>query len=351
VKFTGQGSIILRVEREHVDPHPAGAASWLRFSVADTGIGIAADKTQMIFESFTQADSSTTRQYGGTGLGLAISKGLVELMGGRIACISEIGRGSTFSFTAPFEICKVMQITKSAEPAVVVFPKAELAVKQPITRILIAEDSEDNLVLTKAYLKDCGFTLDIADNGRIAVEKAISGNPHLVLMDLQMPVMDGLQATRAIREWEAETHAHPMPILALTAHATEEAVSQSMAAGCTEHLTKPIKKATLLEAISRHIAGIIRITPPAGVESRVPKYLANIRRDMDAILADADSKDCSTARRLGHQFKGTGEGYGFPEIARAGAAVELAAIAANQGEICNQIRALAAYLDRVEVVV
>jgi CheY-like chemotaxis protein len=137
----------------------------------------------------------------------------------------------------------------------------------------------------------------------------------------------------------------------LTAHATAEAVTRSLSAGCTEHLTKPIKKATLLEAIFRHIGGTIRITPPAGVESRVPQYLANIRRDMDAILADAGSKDCGTARRLGHQFKGTGEGYGFPEIARTGAAVELAAMNVNHEEIRTQIRALAAYLDRVEIAV
>ncbi len=345
-KFTRQGSVTLRVE-----PDPEGAESWLRFSVTDTGIGIAADKTQMIFESFTQADSSTTRQYGGTGLGLAISKGLVELMGGRIACISEMGKGSTFVFTVPFKIRKETEIAKPVQPAATVFSGAEPAGPHTVTRVLIAEDSEDNLILTKAYLQDCGFALDIAGNGRIAVEKAISGNPHLVLMDVQMPALDGLQATQAIREWEAETHARPVPILALTAHATAEAVARSLAAGCTEHLTKPISKATLLAAISRHIAGTIRITPPAGVESRVPTYLANIRRDMDAILADADSKDCSTARRLGHQFKGTGEGYGFPEIARVGAAVELAAIAVNQDEICNQIRALAAYLDRVEVAV
>ena len=108
------------------------------------------------------------------------------------------------------------------------FPRAEPAGLHPqVTRILIAEDSEDNLVLTKAYLKDCGFAIDVAENGQIAVEKAISGNPHLVLMDLQMPVMDGLQATHAIREREAETHAHPMPILALTAHATAEAVTRA----------------------------------------------------------------------------------------------------------------------------
>jgi PAS domain S-box-containing protein len=350
VKFTAQGSVTLRVE-PGVEPDEAGAGIWLRFSVTDTGIGIAADKTEMIFESFTQADSSTTRQYGGTGLGLAISKGLAELMGGRIGCTSEPGKGSTFFFTAPFEIRKGTGIAKSADPAGAVFPRAEPAGLHPLTRILIAEDSEDNLVLTKAYLKDCGFAIDVAENGQIAVEKAISGNPHLVLMDLQMPVMDGLQATHAIREWEAETHAHPMPILALTAHATAEAVTRSLAAGCTEHLTKPIKKATLLEAIFRHIGGTIRITPPAGVESRVPQYLANIRRDMDAILADAGSKDCGTARRLGHQFKGTGEGYGFPEIARTGAAVELAAMNVNHEEIRTQIRALAAYLDRVEIAV
>jgi hypothetical protein len=132
--------------------------------------------------------------------------------------------------------------------------------------------------------------------------------------------------------------------------AAEEEVSRSLEAGCTEHLTKPIKKATLLEAISRHIAGPIRIVPPAGLEGLVPRYLADIRRDMDTILADVDSKDCKIASRLGHHLKGSGEGYGFSEITRAGAAVELAAMAVNQDEIRAQIHALAAYLDRVEVI-
>jgi hypothetical protein len=169
-------------------------------------------------------------------------------------------------------------------------------------------------------------------------------------MDIQMPVMDGLEATRAIRHWELETHAHPTPILALTAHAEGEGVGRSLEAGCTEHLTKPIKKATLLQAISRNIGGKIRITPPEGIEGLVPTYLANVRRDMDEILAGASSKDCEPARRLGHQFKGSGEGYGFPEITRAGAAVELAAMASNEDEIRSQILALATYLDRVEIV-
>jgi hypothetical protein len=179
----------------------------------------------------------------------------------------------------------------------------------------------------------------------------MSGWPDLVLMDLQMPVMDGLEATRVIRHWEAITHAPPIPILALTAHAADEGFGRSLEAGCTEHLTKPIKRATLLDAIARHTKGKVRITLPEGIEDLVPDYLASVRRDMVEILAGVDSKDCQLAGRLGHQFKGTGQGYGFPEITRAGAAVELAALASNEDEIRHQILALAAYLDRVEIVV
>jgi PAS domain S-box-containing protein len=346
LKFTERGSVTLRVQ-----PEPEGAAGWLQFEVVDTGIGIAADKTKMIFDRFTQADSSTTRKYGGTGLGLAISTGLVELMGGRIGCASEVGKGSTFFLTAPFGVRTEVETSVMAEPAALPIPAAGPAGQEPAFRILIAEDSEFNLALTKAYLKDCGFELDVAENGKIAVEKVISGNPHLVLMDLQMPVLDGLAATRAIRQWEAKTHAHPVPILALTADAAREGLGNSLEAGCNEHLTKPIKKATLLEAISRHLSRKIRITPPPGIEGLVPTYLASVRRDMNEILAGVDSKDCKIARRLGHQFKGSGEGYGFAEITRVGTVVELAAIASNEDEIRRQILALATYLDRVEIVV
>jgi PAS domain S-box-containing protein len=346
LKFTERGSVTLRVE-----PEPAETAGCLRFSVVDTGIGIPVDKTEMIFGRFNQADSSTTRKYGGTGLGLAISKGLVELMGGRISCTSELGKGSTFSFAVPFEVREACVTPEHGEPAAIVFPPVELPSHPSVSRILIAEDSENNRVLMKAYLKDSGFKLDFAENGQIAVEKAISSNPHLVLMDLQMPVMGGLEATREIREWEARTHARPMPIIALTAHAAGEGAGRSLEAGCTEHLTKPIKKALLLEAITRHVSGKIRISPPEGIESLVPAYLVNVRQGMNEILASGDSKVYKVALRLGHQFKGEGEAYGFPEIARTGAAVELAAMASDEDEIRSQILALSDYLDRVEIVV
>jgi PAS domain S-box-containing protein len=343
LKFTERGSVTLRV-----GPDPEGAAGWLRFNVVDTGIGISADKLKMIFERFTQADSSTTRKYGGTGLGLAISKGLAELMGGRIGCTSELGKGSTFFLAAPFEIRKDIQVSGSAELAVEMAPAQAPGGPQPASVILIVDDSADNVALIRAYLKGSGFSLDSAENGKIGFEKVVSGRPQVVLMDIQMPVMDGLASTRAIRQWEAKTHAPPVPILTLTADAGEEAASRSLAAGCNEHLTKPIKKSTLLEAIARHI-GKIRITLPPGIEGLVPTYLANVRHGLDQILA-GDSKDWETARRVGHQLKGTGESYGFPEITRTGAAVESAAKAGREDEIRGQILALSSYLERLEIV-
>ena len=145
LKFTERGSITLRVERD-----PEGAPGWLRFNVVDTGIGIPADKTEMIFGRFNQADSTTTRKYGGSGLGLAISKGLVELMGGRIGCISELGKGSTFFPSAPFEISKEVEFPEVAEPTAVATPPAERPELLQGSRILVVEDSEYNLVLIES---------------------------------------------------------------------------------------------------------------------------------------------------------------------------------------------------------
>jgi PAS domain S-box-containing protein len=254
LKFTERGSITLRVERNPT----AGELGFLRFVITDTGIGIAPEKVGLIFDSFTQADSSTTRKYGGSGLGLAICKGLVELMGGQIGCSSEIGKGSAFFFTVPFQVPFERGSRKRARAG-----KAEASPKDPPiaapglrtgTRILIVEDCEDNLAVLKAYLKNSGFELDVAGDGKIAVAKVESGHYDLVLMDVQMPVMDGLAATRAIREWEQRQQSGPVPILALTAHASKEDVAKSKDAGCTGHLTKPINKAALLEAISRHVS-------------------------------------------------------------------------------------------------
>ena len=231
------------------------------FRVSDTGIGISQDKLESIFDSFTQVDSSTTREYGGTGLGLAISTQLVELMGGRIWVESRAGEGSTFYFTARFgrqaddprPIPPGSADDDDSGSAIlnkgVTGPNASrdldgvLAPQdQRALRILLVEDFADNRMLVQTYLKETPYHIDIAENGELAVEKYKSGQYDLVLMDMQMPVMDGYTATARIREWAKENGVRPTPIVALTANALKEDAQRSFDAGCTAHLTKPIKK-------------------------------------------------------------------------------------------------------------
>jgi PAS domain S-box-containing protein len=381
IKFTPSGEVIVEVQNDPDVPQPGR----LRFSVRDTGIGIPAEKLHTVFESFTQVDASTTRQYGGTGLGLSISQHLVHLMEGEIAVESQMGAGSVFTFTAQFaldpepqaqttalaaeihglrilviddnatnrlilrEILRyygaVVTEAEGAEAGLLAWTAAQrgqqpfhialvdcqmpakdgfyfieqvastlesdvtaifmlssdnrpgdrarcrsLGVMQyllkPISRryllraiaesfnrpdstpqppmqieeshdvapgrslhILVADDNEDNRMLFQSYIMKTPHQLDLAENGAVAVEKFQSDTYDLVFMDVQMPVMDGYRATAMIRQWEREYHRIPVRIIVLTANAFTEDVQKSLAAGCDRHLTKPIKKATLLAAI------------------------------------------------------------------------------------------------------
>ncbi len=242
IKFTESGEVALRVSPD-ADSSVAGT---LRFTISDTGIGIPGEKLSAVFERFTQADSSTTRRYGGSGLGLTISKRLVELMGGCIRVESGVGKGSVFSFTVPLEIWA--QSTRRA--AVPVGTDREPAL--PALHILLVEDSPDNRTITVAYLQDTPYRIEIAENGAIAYARFAAGHYDLVLMDRQMPVMDGLAATRAIRAWEQANHRSPTPIIALTASALKGDQEKFVAAGCTAYLTKPIKQEALLQAIKEN---------------------------------------------------------------------------------------------------
>jgi PAS domain S-box-containing protein len=392
VKFTEKGEIVVKVRNQEPQSGKPehGEIAELLFSVSDTGIGIPKDKIDMIFEKFTQVDSSTTRKYGGTGLGLSISKRLVELMGGRIWMESETGSGTTVSFTAQFGIQKeykkpaerynveikglktliiddnatnrmilremlsgwgalaieaedgetgIAQIRTAKESGtpydlilldhympfldgfevakrikedplienativmltsdmgrgdsarfrdsgiagcltkpvkraelkneiLAVVGKAKAAVREsvlpviPVTedhrplRILMAEDSDDNRLLILSYLKNHPYQVDIAENGEVAVEKFKRGKYDLVLMDIQMPVMDGYTAALEIRKWEREHNLEETPIIALTAYAYKEDKQKSLDAGCNGHLIKPIKKAGLLRAIADYTEG------------------------------------------------------------------------------------------------
>jgi PAS domain S-box-containing protein len=262
IKFTEVGEVVMEVSREMEIPDQQGDQDCLlHFTIKDTGIGIPQEKLNSIFERFTQADSSTTRRYGGTGLGLTISKQLSELMGGRIWVESTVGKGSVFHFTARFKkqeppeepgTIKVISDKRMVPDAAVKTPDSATPQDQRPLRILLVEDSEDNRFLMTAYFKHTPYEVDIAENGEMAVERFKDRDYDLVLMDMQMPVMDGYTATRIIRAWEEEHGQRHTPIIALTAFALKEDMERSIAAGCDIHLNKPVKKAKLLETIAAY---------------------------------------------------------------------------------------------------
>src|SRR4051812_28784144 len=321
IKFTESGEVALRVTPDNDPAIPAA----LRFTISDTGIGIPSEKLGAVFERFTQADSSTTRRYGGSGLGLTISKRLVELMGGRISVESELGKGSVFSFVVPLEV----RPKTKRRTAVSVGTISEAPLRA--LHILLVEDSPDNRTITVAYMKDMPYRVDIAENGAIAVEKFTAGHYDLVLMDRQMPVMDGLTATRAIREWEQANHRSLTPIVALTAAALKGDQEQCLAAGCTAYLSKPIKQEVLLRAM-RELA--VLAPPRLPEEGRrtetilvranpkfadlIPGFLQNRRQDVSAIVEALDRGDFDTVESLGHDMNGAGGSYGFQAITDIG---------------------------------
>ena len=215
------------------------------FSVTDTGIGIPDDKKELLFQAFSQIDTSSSRRYGGTGLGLAISKELVELMGGTLGFESEEGRGSTFFFTIPLgEPSGTLAATGSPAPEwIPASPQGKRRV-----RLLVAEDNPVTRQLLGLWLKRSDFDLDFADDGHKTVEMWEKGDYDLVLMDVQMPLIDGLQATRIIRGKEQERGGHT-PIVALTAHSLKEDEEKCLAAGMDAYISKPIDFRRCVEVI------------------------------------------------------------------------------------------------------
>ena len=353
IKFTESGEVALRVTLDANSSAPGA----LRFTISDSGIGIPGEKLGAVFERFTQADSSTTRRYGGSGLGLTISKRLVELMGGCIRVESRVGKGSVFSFTVPLEIWA--GATRRAAVPVGADPERPL----PALHILLVEDSPDNRTITVAYLQDTPYRVEIAENGTVAYEKFTAGHYDLVLMDRQMPVMDGLTATRAIREWEQSNHRPLTPIIALTASALKGDQEKCVAAGCTAYLTKPIKQDVLLQAIKEHCLPapplpkeeisprdtiLVRVNPRFA--DLIPAFLSNRRQDAIAMLNALDRGDFETVQSLGHGMKGAGGSWGFQAITDIGAALEQAAESADTDASRKWLGELSGYLDRVETV-
>jgi signal transduction histidine kinase/CheY-like chemotaxis protein len=243
IKFTDHGSVEVRLR---MTPKGSGRVE-ARIEVRDTGAGIPAEKLGFIFEKFTQADSSTTRKYGGTGLGLAITRRLVEIHSGQVHVESELGKGSTFIVTLPFDMAALPVRPTRPTATVPAAPTPKIA-----GRLLLVEDNLVNQKVVLAILRNKGYRIDIANDGQEALQKLESAELpyHLVLMDIQMPVLDGLEATLRLRRdprWER------LPVVAMTAHAMTGDKERCLQAGMNGYLSKPVQPAHLIATVERHL--------------------------------------------------------------------------------------------------
>ena len=352
-KFTDRGELSVLVEPDPGQPgSDLKSDAALHFAVSDTGVGIPADRLSTIFDSFSQADASITRKFGGTGLGLSISKRLVELMGGTIWAESVPGSGSSIHFTARFSVAEAARAAEAdvRKP----LEKAHPLLRPQALRILLADDAQENRFLVRGYLKDSACIIDEVENGALALEKFKQQVYDVVLIDGEMPVLDGYSATRAMRAFEQEHAQAPTPILALTAHALREARDRSLEAGCTDHLTKPIRKATLIDAIDRFVpisraVDRIQVSVESWLKPVVGGYLENRRGDVAKLRAALNGGDYAMIRTLGHQMAGTGGAYGFEPITEIGSTIEESALAGDTDRMRTSIEDLDRYLSSVRV--
>ena len=239
IKFTSQGSVQIDISYER-------EKELLTFAIRDTGIGIEAEKLGSLFRAFEQADSSTSRKFGGTGLGLAITKRLAALLGGDCTVESEVGRGSTFTLSCKAPMAEgATQIEFFERPPVLEQLDARSGIGTPLfARILLAEDGIDNQKLISIILRNAGAEVEVVENGQLALDRMTTETFDLILMDMAMPVMDGYEATRRIREEGFE-----LPIVALTAHAMHGERERCLEVGCTDYLTKPVDRDQLVGTI------------------------------------------------------------------------------------------------------
>jgi len=312
-KFTEAGEVVITVSpaaAHMVAPNP-----WVRFSVRDTGIGIPADKQAQIFAPFTQEDSSITRRFGGTGLGLTITRRLCDLLGGTISMSSEPGRGSEFVVELPFDT----EMTAPARPAEFVDTLRE--VPPPASRraqVLLAEDNAINERLAVTLLRRWGHDVTVAGDGAQAVQLHAQHRFDLVLMDVQMPGMSGLTATRLMRESEREHGRARTPIVALTASAMEGDRSRCLDAGMDDYLSKPLRARELMLVMERHLArgggavgdrsdaylGALEQADAQTVEIIAAPFLDELPREVAALNQAIDTLDVCTLACRAHSMKG-----------------------------------------------
>ncbi|MDQ2988595.1 MAG: ATP-binding protein, partial [Pseudomonadota bacterium] len=319
IKFTELGQVGLTLS---YDPQSAR----LTCSVVDTGIGISDVQREQLFQPFSQADSTVARKYGGTGLGLHLVSQLAAKMGGGVAVASELGRGSTFDVAIDAPLATDSTWLSEAPPPPDTVRQGDGFGLRLAGHVLVAEDGPDNRVLVGAYLDGIGVSYELAENGAQAAELALAGGFDLILMDMQMPVMDGVQATGLLR-----AAGFGQPIIALTANVMADDVERYLAAGCSECLGKPIDFGALGELLAR-LLGQERPADAAASFEQTDGYGA-IRAAFEASLAprlaqlarDVGAQAWSDAADLAHQLKGSGGSFGYPGVTLAAGQLERAA--------------------------
>ena len=376
IKFSSQG--IIQIKCEHgKDRCSDNSHVYLLFSVVDSGIGIPKDKQEVIFERFSQADSSTTRKFGGTGLGLTISKRLCELMQGTIWVESEVAQGSTFYFTV-FIKKNISGNSKKLFSNInsnVKYAPSDINQITPMN-ILLVEDFIHNQLVVKQYLKNTPIMLDIAENGAQAVEKFETITYDLILMDLEMPVMDGFTATKKIRQIEQKKGLEPIPIIALSAYALSEEINRSLSIGCNAHLSKPLKKELLLDMLLNFHKGDLfsadqiamkqsdnknQNTFPENSVLRkiihvdqdfaeiVPLFLEDIEQQIVNMQQALENSDFEFITSITHQIKGAGGGYGLDEVSEFSKMIEMASRKKDTDTIKKQLIYFSEYLRDLEI--
>ena len=321
VKFTPEGDILVSVKTKKINP----ALYEIHFSVADTGIGIPKERMDRLFQSFSQVDASTTRHYGGTGLGLAISRDLTQLMGGKIWAESEPGQGSTFHFTIVSEAAA----TAPPEPGDVRF-EATLAVRLPLA-ILLAEDNPVNQRVGLHLLNQMGYRVDVAGSGLEAIESLRNRPYDIIFMDVQMPEMDGLEATRRIRKEWPESGPR---IIAMTANAMPHDREKCLAAGMDDYIAKPVNFVQIQSVLERHgrerkieskpildrhvLEELASLQDPNGpdlLSELIQLYLIDLPDRIEGIRNAIEGGDSAALRREAHRLKGSSQQMGAARLA------------------------------------
>jgi PAS domain S-box-containing protein len=288
IKFTERGEVTLKIEKDSQTENEVR----LHFSVADTGIGIPLEKQQLIFEAFAQADNSTTRKYGGTGLGLSISSRLVQLMAGKIWVESMAGRGSAFHFTARFSLQR-QQANKAllrgdTQTSPSLAARRPLRQKRQELQILLVEDNTINQILAQRLLRKKGHTIVVTSSGREALAALENGRFDLILMDIQMPEMSGLEVAAEIRrrENQRDTGEH-IPIIAVTASVMREDRERCFEAGMDAYVAKPIEREVLYETID-HLTGHSSDSRPENADPRTPNPVFDAGAVLDSLDGDSE---------------------------------------------------------------